>query len=138
MYNWHMADIQHYTVLAADDERSSLLVLFRILSPEFTLLTAKTGGDAIICARGDTPDLILLDIVLPDMGGLDVLRELKGCPDTCDIPVILVSGNDGGEYEASGFGLGAVDYIVKPFSAERLLASVRAHIAADGCLGDKC
>ena len=133
-----MADIQRYTILAADDERSNLLVLFRILSSEFTLLTAKTGGDAIERACGEMPDLIILDIVMPDMCGFDVLRELKRNPHTREIPVILVSGNDGGEYKSEGLRLGAADYITKPFSADILLASVKAHIGAVGGRGDIC
>ena len=124
MYNWSMAYIARRTILAADDERSNLAVLNGILSPEYTVLTAKTGGEALSRARTDSPDLILLDIILPDMNGFDVLLELKTDFETRDIPVIIVSGMDGGEDENKGLILGAAGYIKKPVACGELLEKV--------------
>ncbi|MDR3121706.1 MAG: diguanylate cyclase [Clostridiales bacterium] len=124
-----MGNVPRYTILAVDDERSNLLVLNRILSLEYTLLTAKSGQEALSRAENDAPDLILLDIIMPDMSGFDVLRELKAREETREIPVIIVTGlGGGGEDEERGFFLGAVDYISKPFNNAIVRARVKTHI----------
>ena len=87
------------TILAVDDERSNLLVINRILSSQYNVLFAKTGMEALAKAREEAPDLILLDVMLPDINGYDVLRELKGNRETCEIPVIIVSAGGAAEME---------------------------------------
>ena len=115
-------------ILAADDERPNLILLNRILSPEYNLVIAKTGGEALLRADNNTPDLVFLDIMLPDMSGFDVLRELKRQPKTQNIPVIFITGLDGGDYEKTGLELGASGFIKKPFSAEAVLSCVKTQI----------
>ena len=115
-------------ILAADDERPNLILLNRILSPEYNLIIAKTGGEVLLRADSNVPDLVLLDIMLPDMSGFDVLRELKRQPKTQDVPVIFITGLEGGDFEKTGLELGAAGFIKKPFSAEEVLSSVRAQI----------
>ena len=82
-------------------------------------------------ARAAPPDLILLDLILPDISGFEVLRELKGANETADIPVIIITGMDGAADREQGVGLGAAGYIAKPFTRETVLSHVRACI-------DKC
>ncbi|MDR3254279.1 MAG: diguanylate cyclase [Synergistaceae bacterium] len=123
-----MAADQKYIILAVDDERSNLVVLNKILSREFDVLTAKSGGEALTRVADDRPDLILLDIIMPDMSGFDVLAKLKSSQETRNIPVIIITGLSGEEDEERGFLLGAVDYITKPFKNAIVLARVRTHI----------
>jgi diguanylate cyclase (GGDEF)-like protein len=111
-----------------DDEKLNLAVLHRILSPEYTIFTAKSGKDALELAVQNTPDLILLDVIMPDMNGFDVLAKLKENPATREIPVIFITGLQSEENEEKGFLLGAVDYITKPFSNAIVRARVRTHM----------
>jgi diguanylate cyclase (GGDEF)-like protein len=115
-------------ILVIDDEKSNLMVLNRILSPEYTVFTAKSGKEGLERAMTDQPDLILLDIVMPDFNGFDVLTTLKKTPETMKIPVIIITGLSGETDEEKGFLLGAVDYIAKPFKNPIVLARVRTHI----------
>jgi len=126
-----MDAIKKRTVLAVDDERANLLVLNRILGADYNVITAKTGGDALRRAGEEMPDLILLDVVMPDMSGFDVLRELKKRRETQSIPVIVITGLAGEKDERTGMELGAAGYIVKPFSHDTVRACVGRHIDGD-------
>ncbi|MDR1573516.1 MAG: diguanylate cyclase [Clostridiales Family XIII bacterium] len=119
---------QIHSILAVDDERMNLAVLDKILSPEYRVCTASSGEEALARAADAPPDLILLDIVMPDMNGFDVLTRLKASPSTRKIPVIFITGLRDEEDEERGFALGAVDYITKPFKNTIVLARVRTHI----------
>ncbi|GHV48407.1 hypothetical protein FACS1894204_12690 [Synergistales bacterium] len=123
-----MQPTSNYSVLIVDDERSNLLLLNQILSPEYTVFTAKTGAEALSRVENDVPDLILLDIMMPGMSGFDVLKQIKEDPATQDIPVIIVTGLTGTNDEEKGFSLGAVDYITKPFKDVIVRARVKTHI----------
>lgn len=103
-------------ILIVDDEKSNLLYLNSLLGPEHTLYMARNGAEAISRAREYSPDLILLDIIMPDMDGYEVLSELKKHEITRDIPVIFITGLSGSEEETKGLGMGADDYIAKPFN----------------------
>ncbi|MDR1515866.1 MAG: diguanylate cyclase [Synergistaceae bacterium] len=115
-------------VLIVDDERSSLVILNKLLSRECTVFTAKSGEEALRRAREDPPDLILLDIMMPGMSGFEVLTRLKDCVTTKNIPVIVITGLGDEDDEERGFTLGAVDYITKPFKNAIVIARVRTHI----------
>jgi diguanylate cyclase (GGDEF)-like protein len=117
-----------YRVLVVDDEKANLMVLNKILSSEYVVLTAKSGGEGLSRVSSDRPDLILLDIVMPDMNGFDLLKTLKASPETRAIPVIIITGLDNEADEEKGFVLGAVDYITKPFKNAIVIARVRTHI----------
>jgi diguanylate cyclase (GGDEF)-like protein len=117
-----------YRVLVVDDEKSNLMVLHKILSPEYTIFTAKSGGEGLRRAAADRPDLILLDIIMPDMDGFEVLKKLKESPDTFNIPVVFITGLDTEADEERGLLLGAVDYITKPFKNAIVIARVKTHI----------
>ena len=104
------------SLLIVDDEKSNIMVLTRILSPEYTVYAAKNGYDAIEVANEYLPDVILLDIIMPETDGYEVLATLKASEKTRDIPVIFITGLSNATDEAKGLALGASDYISKPFS----------------------
>ena len=104
------------SVLIVDDQESSIVMLTKILSPEYALLTADNGFDAIKTAEENLPDIILLDILMLEMDGYAVLTSLKKNDKTKAIPVIFITSLGSEENEAKGLALGAADYISKPFT----------------------
>jgi len=102
-------------ILIVEDSRINQEVLFRILKHDHTLLLAKTGPEALEIAKREHPDIILLDIILPEMDGFEVLTRLKKNESTHSIPVLIISGMAKPDDEVKGLTLGAVDYITKPF-----------------------
>ena len=116
------------TLLIVDDENANLKVLTHILGQEYTIFTATNGVSAIEKAREFTPDLILLDILMPEMDGYATLCEIKKCEDISKIPVIFITGLDSEEDEEKGLTLQAADYITKPFSSINVKLRVRNQI----------
>jgi diguanylate cyclase (GGDEF)-like protein len=122
----NVADVQK--VLVADDDTVSRQVLGELLKPEYSVVLAKSGAQALERAARHVPDLVLLDVVMPDMDGYEVLRRLRADPRTEHISVIFISGLDRPEDEAVGLKMGAADYITKPFNAAVVLARVAVHL----------
>ena len=118
------------TVLVVDDEEINLDVLYDLLSPEYTIYTAKGGIPALELTGKFMPDLILLDIIMPDMDGFEVLETLKKSEKTRDIPVIIITSLNSIEDEEKGLTLGAADFITKPFRNAIVKARVQHHIQA--------
>ncbi|MBF0563360.1 MAG: hybrid sensor histidine kinase/response regulator [Alphaproteobacteria bacterium] len=116
------------TILAVDDAPENLDVIKSILVPDYTVKRAASGAMALKIAESQPPDLILLDIMMPDMNGYEVCRKLKESGTTRDIPVIFVTAKDQTEDEALGLDMGAVDYIAKPIRPPILRARVHTHI----------
>lgn len=116
------------TVLVVDDQVTVIKVMERMLSPEYTILAARTGASALEIARMKLPDLILLDMVMPEMNGIEVCQQLRKDPLTSSIPVIFVTSMDDRHNEETGFRAGAVDYITKPPSPGIVRARVRVHL----------
>jgi len=115
-------------ILIVDDEPENIRILANLLKKEFIPLAATNGIDALKQAVSETvPEIILLDIVMPDMDGYEVCRHLKSKKKTRDIPVIFISALDDVSEKVKGFSLGAVDYITKPFHSEEVLVRVRTH-----------
>ncbi len=113
-------------ILAVDDEQPILeLLRYNLEKDGFRVMTAGNGEDAVRVARNETPDLILLDLMLPGMSGLDVCRKLKENHSTADIPVIMVTAKTEDSDVVLGLELGADDYVTKPFSPKVVLARVR-------------
>lgn len=116
-------------ILIVDDEKINLKVLADLLKDEYTPVLAKSGEQALQHAFGDfPPDLVLLDVVMPQMGGYEIIRHLKDTDKTKNIPVIFVTALKSIEDEEYGFKLGAVDYITKPFSSPIVKMRVRNHL----------
>jgi len=118
------------TILAVDDAPENIDVLRGILADDYKVKVATNGEKALKIAFSDTPpDLVLLDIMMPEMDGYEVCRQLKADPRTKKIPVIFVTARGEIEDEAHGFELGAVDYITKPVSPPIVHARVEAQLA---------
>ncbi|WP_440905654.1 HD domain-containing phosphohydrolase [Catenovulum sp. SX2] len=117
------------TILIVDDEPTNLRVLKGILQQDYQLTFAKSGEDALQIVTDKKPNLILLDIMMPNMSGYDVCRKLKADTNTSSIPVIFVSALNDELDEALGFELGAVDYITKPVSPALVKARVKTHLS---------
>ena len=114
------------SILAIEDEEDLLeLVSFNLSKEGFTVRGVTTGEDALRVARAISPDLILLDLMLPGIDGLDVCRILKRDPATQQIPIIMLTARGEESDIVTGLELGADDYITKPFSPRVLLARVR-------------
>ena len=116
-------------ILIVDDEKMNLKVLADLLKDEYTPVLARSGERALQHAFSDfPPDLILLDVMMPQMGGYEVIKKLKDNDKTKNIPVIFVTALKSIEDEEHGFKLGAVDYIIKPFSPTIVKMRVRNHL----------
>ncbi len=115
------------TILVVDDSKwIRQIIAARLKSLDVDLQFAEDGLQALEATRNDPPDLILLDVIMPDFNGFEVCRELKAEPRTHDIPVIFLTGADESMDKVHGFNLGAVDYVIKPFDPAELRARVRA------------
>ena len=115
------------TILVVDDVPVNIEVLAGILSDDYNVLVATSGAEALEVAT-QQPDLILLDIMMPEMDGYEVCRRLKNAPAISGIPVIFVTGMDDAEDEIKGLSLGAVDYLTKPIHAAITLARIKSHL----------
>ena len=117
------------TILIVDDTPENLTVLGELLQPTYRVRAANSGRRALQIAAGDpTPDLILLDVMMPEMDGYEVLAQLRAKPRTRDIPVVFVTAMDSTEAEERGLDGGAVDYITKPLRPAIVLARVRTQL----------
>ncbi|MBF0462549.1 MAG: two-component system response regulator [Magnetococcales bacterium] len=116
-------------ILVVDDMPVNLKVLVTILSHDYTVAIATSGQEALQIVADDPPDMILLDIMMPEMDGYEVLRRLKDDGETLNIPVIFITAMVEVDDETKGFDLGAVDYITKPFSLPIVKARVQTHLA---------
>jgi len=110
-------DTKENSILIVDDESLNIIALSHILSPDYTIYVEKSGQGCIESARALKPDLILLDVIMPEMDGFEVIKILKEDPETHDIPVVFITGLNSSKDEERGFNLGASDYVNKPFSA---------------------
>lgn len=114
-------------VLACDDEESIReLVSYNLAKEGFAVVSVSSGEEAIRAARKDKPDVIILDLMLPGISGLDVCRRLKEDPETARIPIIMLTAKTEDADVVLGLELGADDYVTKPFSPRVLAARVRA------------
>lgn len=115
-------------ILIVDDEPGNIRVLFDILRQHYEVSAATTGEQALLVAREQSPDIILLDMVMPGLSGCDVCETLKADDITKDIPVIFVTSEIDVENEELGLRVGAVDYIRKPVSPPIVRARVKIHL----------
>lgn len=116
------------SILIVEDVDEDLEILSAILKDDFQLHIAQTAETGLKAAVEQRPDMILLDIVLPDKTGFAVLEELKASCETAEIPVIVITGADSAQNEERGLNLGAVDYITKPFHHAVVTARIRTHM----------
>ncbi|GAB6143290.1 response regulator [Desulfocicer niacini] len=115
------------TILIVDDEEDILeLIKYNLTHEGYVILTAKTGEDAIKIATQSRPDLIVLDLMLPGIDGLEVTRHLRRQSLTQDLPIVMLTAKGEETDIVAGLELGANDYIAKPFSPKVLIARIRA------------
>ncbi len=121
--------MQDSRILIVDDTPQNLQVLGTVLDKAGCRVSFATGGkQALAVAANAKPDLILLDIMMPEMDGYEVCRRLKKDTATASIPIIFLTAKTESEDIVRGFEIGAVDYITKPFKAVELLARVQTHL----------
>lgn len=111
-----------------DDAPENLTVLVELLQSSYRIRVATSGPRGIELAQEVVPDLILLDVVMPDVDGYETCRQLKAEPRTAHVPVIFLTSHDTEEHERRGFEVGAVDYVRKPIRVPTLMARIRTHI----------
>ena len=116
-------------VIVADDNADMRDYVGRLLAAEYRVCTASNGEEALALARQDSPDLVVADVMMPRLDGFGLLSQLRSDAMLADVPVILLSARAGESSRVDGLTAGADDYLVKPFSARELLATVNAHVA---------
>lgn len=121
-----MRELSQQKILIVDDEPINISAIAEILGQKYALSVANSGEKALrILSEGLRPDLILLDILMPDIDGFEVAKQLKANPDTAAIPIIFLTAKKDNESIATGFKVGAVDYLSKPFQKEELLLRIK-------------
>ena len=121
---------KNISVLIVDDSRTQLYAMEKMLqSAGIATLTAENGKQGILMARHKKPDVILMDIVMPEINGFQATRYLSRQPDTGHIPIIIISGSDQGSDKAWGLKLGAKDFMNKPVNKELLIEKIDNLIA---------
>lgn len=115
-------------LLIVDDQPLNIRLLYEIFGADHEVLMATRGAEAVEICRRQVPDLVLLDVSMPDLDGLEVCRQLKTDPLLQDVPVIFVTAGNTPEDESRGFAAGAVDFITKPVNPVVVRARVRTHL----------
>ena len=123
-------------IFLVDDSATSLNMGRDVLSEIYSVYTCKSGELMFEALENVTPDLILLDVEMPEMDGYEVIQRLKNNVNTKDIPVIFLTALDSDENELRGFSMGAIDYISKSFSSLRLLKRIEVHLELDSYKND--
>ncbi len=116
------------SILVVDDEPVNIQLLSSALKDVYDILTAQDGYEAISMLKKHTPDLILLDVMMPDLNGFEVCKIIRGCAQFDDIPVIFISALDTYEGTRQGLNIGGNDYITKPVDLALLKQRVRNHL----------
>ena len=123
-----MSESNRQRILIVDDAPENIRILGASLGDDYEISFATGGEEALHQAEENPPDLILLDVQMPDLDGYEVCRHLKSLEFVSEIPVIFLTAKDAVEDEEKGLELGAVDYITKPFSLPIVRARIRTHL----------
>ncbi|MBY0444173.1 MAG: response regulator, partial [Burkholderiales bacterium] len=125
-----MSEMKHTLIMVVDDTPMNVLLVDRMLKNEYKVVSANNGVQALeMLANGPMPQLILLDILMPEMDGYETCRRIKADPKLRDISIIFMSARAEAEDEILGMELGAVDYMAKPLCLPLLLSRVKAQLA---------
>lgn len=116
-------------ILAVDDQVRNLQIVKKVLTFDgYQVTTAESGREALKCLKARRPDLILLDVIMPDMDGFEVCSQIKENAETHDIPIVFLSADTEHQSIMTAFAKGGIDYVPKPFNKAELLARVRTHV----------
>lgn len=118
-------------IILVDDQEINLDIGKNALSEEYDVLTASSGDNLLLLLKSIKPDVILLDILMPEMNGYEIIKIIKSNPETAHIPVIFLTSKSDEDSELEGLTLGAIDYIFKPFSPPLLLKRIETHLLID-------
>ena len=125
------------TIFVVDDNDTNLSMAKEALKDQYKVLTLPSAEKMFALIEKVTPDLILLDIEMPEMDGFQALQQLKNTSEYADIPVIFLTGMTDAKIEVRGFQLGAVDFVTKPFSAPVLINRIRTHLNIDELIRER-
>jgi len=117
-------------LLVEDDPDIRHLVSYKLSTGGFDVIEAADGADALVQARRHRPDVIVLDVRMPRLSGLEVCRELRAAPATADVPIIMLTARAQPHDIERAYAAGATDYVVKPFSPRHLLERVTSAVRA--------
>jgi two-component system phosphate regulon response regulator PhoB len=120
------ATMKKFVLIVEDEEDIRELVSYHLLKEGFQVASVVSGEEALAVVESQTPDLILLDVMLPGIDGLKVCQRLRASPKTADVPIMMLTAKSEETDIVSGFNFGATDYVTKPFSPKVLLARIRA------------
>jgi len=123
--------MERKTIFIVDDDVTNLTVGADALSGAYNVFTLNSGRLLLKRLEKHIPDLILLDVDMPEMNGIEVIKQLKGKRETAGIPIIFLTAKNDGESELEGLSLGAIDYIIKPFSPPLLLKRIEVHLLVE-------
>lgn len=126
-----MAATDRKTIFLVDDDPTNLMAGRNALEGHYDVLTLNSGERLLSTIEKKAPDLILLDVEMPEMNGYEVIKAMKGSDVTADIPIIFLTAKNDSESELIGLSLGAVDYLTKPFSQPRLLKRIEMHLLVE-------
>ena len=120
-----MADVADRILLVEDEPSLVETVRYALEREGFVVTVARTAGEALDRFRAEPPDLVILDLMLPAVSGLDVCRRIR---ESSTVPIVIVTAKDSEADKVAGLELGADDYVTKPFSVRELVSRVRAHL----------
>jgi PleD family two-component response regulator len=125
----HPPETASASILVVDDEPANLRLLVNLLNEQgYTVRPARSGPAALTSAQAAPPDLILLDVMMPEMDGFTICKTLKADPQTREIPIIFITILDNVADKVKAFNTGGVDWITKPFQVEEVLARIHTHL----------
>ena len=119
------------TIFLVDDDMTNLTVGNSVLEEHYDVLTLNSGARLLKILEKNIPDLILLDVEMPEMNGYEVVKQVKSKAETAHIPVIFLTAKNDGDSELEGLSIGAIDYIIKPFSPPLLLKRIEVHLLVE-------
>ncbi len=121
---------ENKTVMVVDDTETNIDILVELLGDDYEIMVAMNGKECLEAVRIQTPDIFLLDVMMPGMDGYELCRKLKSYKRTKDIPVIFVTAKDAIDDKLDGYDAGGVDYITKPIDPEFTLTTIKKHLGS--------